>query len=59
MVAETAETEAGTASPAPAESIKSPVDEMAPASALASTEDEETSEDGQPRRGWWQRTFGA
>lgn len=59
MVAETAETEAGTASPAPGIFIKSPVDEMAPALALASTEDEETSEDGQPRRGWWQRTFGA
>jgi ribonuclease E len=38
-------------------SIDAPVAEAE--SAQQETVAEETNEDGSPRRGWWQRTFGA
>ncbi len=58
---------ATTADAAPADTVAAPVEEPAPApeATLQTAQDgtaptDDTSEDGEaPRRGWWQRTFGA
>ncbi|UYY76491.1 Rne/Rng family ribonuclease [Sphingomonas sp. R1] len=52
-----ADTVAEAAPEAPA--VEAPVAQEAPAAEEPAAEAEAPSEEGQPRRGWWQRTFGA
>ncbi len=51
--------EAVEAEPAPAVEAAPVAEEAAPAEPVAEGEGEGEGEDGSPRRGWWQRTFGA
>jgi ribonuclease E len=47
------------AAPAPAVEAAPVAQDLAPGAEGDDAGDEGTNEDGTPRRGWWQRTFGA